>query len=129
MVAKPLIEDEIRQLEQTPIVIASNDFIKRKELQSQLETAQERRTKVVNAINASNKQITGLSRTTAVKTQEEASAESTALAAHIKRLNEKQSYLELPKSISSLAAEILLLKQTIADLTAKQAEVQKLDRL
>lgn len=129
LVAKPLIEDEIRQLEQTPIVIASNDFIKRKELQSQLETAQERRTKVVNAINASNKQITGLSRTTAVKTQEEASAESTALAAHIKRLNEKQSYLELPKSISSLAAEILLLKQTIADLTAKQAEVQKLDRL
>ncbi len=129
LAAKPFIEDEIRQLEQTPIVIASNDYIKRKELQSQLETAQEKRTKVANAINASNKQITGLSRTTAVKTQEEASAESFALAAHIRRLNEKQSYLELPKVISSLAAEIMLLRQTVADLTVKQAEVQKLDRL
>ena len=52
-----------------------------------------------------------------------------ALAAHIRRLNEKQTYLELPKVISSLAAEILLLKQTVSDLTTKQSEIQTLKKI
>ncbi len=129
LAAKPFIEAEISQLEKEPIVIASNDFIARKELQSQLASAQEKREKVVNAINSSTKQITTLSRTTAEKTQEDATRESQALAAHIRRLNEKQTYLELPKVISSLAAEILLLKQTVSDLTTKQSEIQTLKKI
>ena len=129
LAAKPFIEAEIEQLKKEPIVVASNDFITRKELQSQLEAAQEKRTKVGNAMNASNKQITGLSRTTAEKTQEEATLESQSIAAHIRRLNEKQTYLELPKIISSLAAEILLLKQTVADLTAKQSQIKDLNTI
>ena len=129
LAAKPFIEAEISQLEQTDIVRSSNDFIKRKELQSQLESAQKQRTNVVNSINSSTKQIANLSKITAGKTQEEATQDSQNIATHIRRLNEKQTYLELPKVISTLSAEILLLKQTVADLTLKQAEIQKLDRI
>lgn len=129
LAAKPFIEAEIASLEQTDVVSAANDFIKRKELQSQLESAQKQRTNVVNAINASTKQITNLSKITVEKTQEEATKDSQEIAAHIRRLNEKQTYLDLPKIIATLTAEISLLTQTINDLTLKQAEIQKLNRI
>ena len=129
LAAKPFIEEEIEKLEQTPVVRASNDFIVRKDLQSQLESAQKQRTQVVNGINAANKQIASLEKVTAVKTQEEASKESQEIAAHIRVLNEKQALLDLPRVIATLSAEITLLKQTVADLSGKQSEITSLNRI
>ena len=129
LAAKPFIEEEIEKLEQTPVVRASNDFIARKELQSQLESAQKQRTTVINGINAANKQIAHLEKVTAVKTQAEASKESQEIAAHIRVLNEKQALLDLPRVIATLSAEITLLKQTVADLSVKQSEISSLNRI
>ncbi len=126
--AKPFIDAEIVALRQTPIVMASINFDKRKELQSQLDSKQKQKSDVYNKINASKKQISNLESTTKKKSQEEASAEVRELVETIRRLNEKQNYLTLPRTIATLNAEIILLTQTIDDLSAKQSEISGINR-
>jgi len=121
--AKMGVENELASLSQTDIVMAANDALRRKELQSQLDSLTKQRADVANQINASNKQITVLSRLTAEKTLTEAQDESAQLADHIRILNEKQNYLKIPSTILALNAEIVLLQTTIKDLEAKQAEI------
>ncbi len=121
--AKMGVENELALLSQTGIVIAANDSLRRKELQSQLDSLNKQRADIVNQINASNKQITLLSKLTSEKTLTEAQNESAELAEHIRILNEKQNYLKIPSTILALNAEIVLLQTTIKDLEAKQAEI------
>lgn len=127
--SKPFFENEIAQLKTLTVVQDSILFIERKELQSQLDTLQKQKMNVVNSLNATTKQINVLKNKTNGKTQQEAITESQNIATIIRRLNEKQSYLELPKVINSLTAEISLLSQTISDLSQKQAEVQNLKKI
>lgn len=127
--SKPFFEQEIAELEKMPIVKASIAFSEKKELQAKLDSLEKQNINVVNSINASTKQIMMLQKRTAEKTHQEAILESQNISAHIRRLNEKQSYLELPKVINSLTAEISLLSQTINDLSQKQAEIQNLKKI
>lgn len=129
IVSKPLFENEISELEKLVVVRDSIEFLKRKELQSQIDLLKKQKINIGNAINVSKNQILTLQKRTEGKTQQEAIEESQNLAAYIRRLNEKQNYLELPKVINSLTAEISLLTQTINDLSQKQAEVQNLKKL
>lgn len=129
IVSKPLFENEISELEKLTVVRDSIEFLKRKELQSQIDLLKKQKINIGNAINVSKNQILTLQKRTEGKTHQEAIEESQNLAAYIRRLNEKQNYLELPKVINSLTAEISLLTQTINDLSQKQAEVQNLKKL
>lgn len=129
IVSKPLFENEISELEKLAVVRDSIEFLKRKELQSQIDLLKKQKINIGNAINVSKNQILTLQKRTEGKTHQEAIEESQNLAAYIRRLNEKQNYLELPKVINSLTAEISLLTQTINDLSQKQAEVQNLKKL
>ncbi len=126
--AKPFIDAEISSLRQTSIVMASIDFDRKKELQSQLDAKEKQKTDVHNKMNTSRKQISNLESTTRKKTQEEATVESKELAETIRRINEKQNYLTLPRIIATLNAEIILLTQTISDLSTKQSEISHINR-
>lgn len=127
--SKPYFENEIAQLEQLAVVHNSIRFLERKELQSKLDSLQKQKMNVLNSINSSSKQINLLKNRTAGKTHQEAIIESQNIAAHIRQLTEKQSYLDLPRVINSLTAEISLLTQTIRDLSQKQAEIQNLKKI
>lgn len=126
LAAKNSIDTELSELALLPVVCDANDSLKKKELQSKLDTAEKQKTDVENQINASKKTIVNLTRTTSVKTMQEAQKESQEIAAHIRIINEKQNYLKLPSTIASLKAEIILLQQTIKDLEAKQVEIEQL---
>lgn len=128
LAAKNNIDSEVEQLAQTQIVIDSNSWQKRKEVQSQIDATTKQRDDVRNQINASQKQIAQLTKTTAEKTLAQAQAESVEYANNIRILNEKQNYLKLPQTIASLKAEIILLQQTISDLAAKKEEITSLNK-
>lgn len=121
--AKPFIEAEIERLEATRIVKAAIDYNHKKDLQAELETLKKTKTDIQNKINSSERRISLYRKTADLKTKEEASAESMELSARIRRLNEKTNYLLLPKTISKLQSEILLLEQTIAVLNSKKSEI------
>lgn len=127
--SKPVFEKQLAELEKLPVVKSSIEFLERKDLQSQLDLFQKQKTTIVNSINASKNQISTLQKKIEGKSYTEALAQSQDICANIKRLNEKQSYLDLPKVINSLNAEISLLKQTINDLSQKQSEVQSLKKI
>lgn len=124
--AKNNIDDELAQLSTSDVVLAANSWLKRKEIQTQIDGTNKQKEDVRNQINASQKQITTLTRITSVKTLEQAQKESAEFAQHIRVLNEKQAYLKLPQTIATLKAEILLLQETIRDLTSKKAEIDTL---
>jgi hypothetical protein len=128
LAAKNSIDSEIDELAQTQVVVDANSWLKRKEVQSQIDATTKQRDDVRNQINSSQKLITQLSKTTAEKTLAQVQAESVDYATRIRVLNEKQTYLKLPQTIASLKAEIILLQQTISDLSAKKDEITALNK-
>ena len=76
---------------------------------------------------ASKRKIEQLEKTTSKCSLEEAKKQSSDIAAWVRRLNDKQNYLQIPKTIERLEAEILLLRKTITGLTAKKDEILKLN--
>ncbi len=128
IVAKKSIEDEIDELSKTRVIKDYNDSLKRKELQDKIDSIIAQQQSVKNQISASKKVIAKLTQETESSTYEQTQIESQSLAEDIRRLNEKQTYVKLPQMISTLKAEIILLKQTISDLTAKQAQIGEIKK-
>ena len=124
--AKNSIDAEIAELSQSSIVISANDALKRKELQSEIDSLKKQEAELNKQISSSEKNIENYLKITAGKTLEDAQIESQSLTAHIRRINDKQAYLKLPSVISALKAEIILLQSTIKDLEVKQLDIEKL---
>ena len=124
--AKNSIDAEISQLLQSNIVIAANDALKRKELQGEIDSLKKQEFELKKQISASEKNIENYLKVTTGKTLEDAQIESQSLTAHIRRINDKQTFIKLPSVISSLKAEITLLQSTIKDLEVKQLDIEKL---
>ncbi len=124
--AKNSIDAEISELLQSNIVITANDALKRKEFQSELDSLKRQESELKKQISSSEKNIENYLKVTGGKTLEDSQLESQSLAAHIRRINDKQAYLKLPSVISALKAEIILLQSTIKDLEVKQLDIEKL---
>ena len=123
--AREPIAAEIAQMEQMKIISDYNDNEKRKDLQAQLQSVQKSKGDVIAMIHNSEKAIRNSKKATEYTSIEEAQEQSAKYAEDIRRLNDKQNYINLPKRISQLKAEIILLNQTIKDLNAQIEKIEK----
>ena len=124
MAKSPLI-DEISEMEKLDIVTAYKNNEQRKNLQTQLSAVQKQKADVISQIHNSEKIIKTCKKSTEFTTLEEAQQQSSKYAEDIRRLNEKQNYIHLPKRIEQLKAEIMLLNQTIKDLNAQIEKIEQ----
>lgn len=124
--AKIQIQQDIEKLENEPVIVSAVSYLKRKELQAQLEVIKKQLTDVSNQLASSQNKIKQLERRTAECSLEFAKEESIRLSNHIRILTEKQNYLKIPQTIEKLEAEILLLNSTIQSLQVKQAQISEL---
>ena len=53
--------------------------------------------------------------------------QSADISQWIRRLNDKQNYLQIPKTIEKLEAEIILLNRTITNLSDKKNQISSLN--
>ena len=125
--AKIQIEQQMQELADVPIVVAATNHLKRKDLISQKEKKIKEREENARNVSISKNKIEQLKNTTSRCSLEEAKKQSADIAIQIRRLNDKQNYLQIPKTIEKLEAEILLLRRTISNLTAKKVEISKLN--
>ena len=125
--ARVQIEQEMAKLEQEPVIKIAVSYLKRKELQSQLDVVKKQLADVESQIFTSENKIKQLERKTAGCSYSDAQEESKKLAAKIRELTDKQNYLKIPQTIEKLEAEILLLNSTIKSLKAKQAQIAALN--
>ena len=122
--AKEPIAAEIAEMEKLDIIMAYKNNEKRKNIQAQLSSVQKAKSDTIALIHNSEKAIRNNKKATGFVTLEEARSQSEKYAEDIKRLNEKQNYIHLPKRIAQLKAEIELLNQTIKDLNAQTEKIE-----
>ena len=125
--AKVQIEQEMQEMADLPVVVAATNFLKRKDLISLKEKTTREKEENDKGVLASKRKIEQLEKTTSKCSLEEAKKQSSDIAAWVRRLNDKQNYLQIPKTIERLEAEILLLRKTITGLTAKRDEISALN--
>ena len=125
--AKVQIEEEMAKMSGYQVVIDSTNFLRRKELLANKEKTQKEFNENEKAVIISQRKIEQLKRTTSRCSLEEAKKQSIEVAKWIRSLNDKQNYLQIPKVIEKLEAEILLLNKTIDNLRARTEEIEKLN--
>ena len=125
--AKSSIEQQLKAFADVPVIVDATNFLKRKDLVSQKEKKVKEKEESDKNVLASKRKIEQLEKTTSKCSLEEAKQQSVDIAAQIRRLNDKQNYLQIPNTIEKLEAEILLLERTISNLRAKKEEIIKLN--
>ena len=125
--AKSSIEQQLKAFADVPVIVDATNFLKRKDLVSQKEKKVKEKEENDKTVLASKRKIEQLEKTTSKCSLEEAKQQSVDIAAQIRRLNDKQNYLQIPNTIEKLEAEILLLDRTISNLLAKKEEIIKLN--
>ena len=128
LAAKKTIDSEIAELTLSDIVLAANNSAKRKELKSEIDSLKKQEADIEKQINISQNSMQNFAKIIGGQKLEDLQKRSLELAADIRRLNDKQSYLRLPDIIASLKAEVILLQSTIKDLGAKQKEIEALQK-
>jgi chromosome segregation ATPase len=124
MAADP-IASEIKEMEKLPVVIHYNDCLHRKDIEDRLQKVQKNISDTHNMIKQSEKSIKNYEAVTSQMPLEEAKKKSIELGEKIRTLTETQNYIKIPQIISSVNAEITLLKRTVEDLQYKRSEIEK----
>ena len=125
--AKIQIEKEMQEMADFPVIIAATNFLKRKDLIAQKEKTIKEKEDYEKNVLASCKKIEQLQRITSQCSLDEAKKKSADTSVWIRRLNDKQNYLQIPKTIEKLEAEIILLQRTISNLSAKRDQISSLN--
>ncbi len=120
------INKEIEFLETKPVIIAFNKSRQKKQAELELTKTQGVKNDIIKQINNSDKQIHNLSVITSVMSMEEAQKKSEECSNAIRRLTDKQNLVKIPQRISTLKAEIMLLKTTIAELQVKLSKIEQM---
>lgn len=124
--AKIQIQQEMANLEKEDVIVVALSYIKRKELQSKLDSEKKQLAEVSNKILPFQNKIKQLERKTEQCTLEQAKKESENISERIRILTDKQNYLKIPQTIEKLEAEILLLNSTIKSLEVKLVQIKDL---
>ena len=125
--AKIQIEKEMQEMADFPVVIAATNFLRRKDLIAQKDKVVKDKEENEKNLLASQRKIEQLKKVTAKCSLEGAKKQSADISLWIRRLNDKQNYLQIPKTIEKLEAEIILLRRTIANLSEKKNQINSLD--
>lgn len=125
--AKIQIEQELESCSKYPVIVAAKSHLMKKELIAQKNKLEEdKRENDKNILVLKNK-INQLQKITSRCSLAEAKKQSSDISEWIRRLNDKENYLQIPKTIEKLEAEIILLRSAIADLTSKQNQISALN--
>ena len=127
--AKIQIEKEMEEMADFPVVVAATNFLKRKDLIAQKEKTIKEKEENEKNVLVSRRKIEQLQKVTSQCSLDEAKKQSVDISAWIRRLNDKQNYLQIPKTIEKLEAEIILLRRTISSLSEKKAQITSLGNL
>ena len=125
--AKIQIEKEMQEMADFPVVIAATNFLRRKDLIAQKDRVVKDKEENERNLTASKHKIEQLQKITTKCSLEEAKKQSADISLWVRRLNDKQNYLQIPKTIEKLEAEIILLRRTIANLSEKKNQISSLD--
>lgn len=125
--AKIQIEQELEECSKYPVIVEAKNHLKKKELTAQLDKIKDDKQENDKNILISKNKINQLQKITSRCSLEEAKKQTADISVWIRRLNDKENYLQIPKTIEKLEAEIILLRSAIADLTSKQNQISALN--
>ncbi len=121
--AKNQITSEISNIEKQSVIIDFNNYSRRENLKLQLSKIQEEKVSAQNSLEKLIQESEKYENIVSDMTEKEAVSQMDEYSHRIACLNEKQNYIKLSQTISTLKAEITLLNQTIKDLESRQAEL------
>ncbi len=119
------INQEIQAMELQPVIIEYNKIQQRKSLEEELAKIRNEKNSILEQIKNSDKRIQDLNTAASVMTLAEAQSKSLEASNAVKRLTEKQNLVKIPHRISTLKAEIMLLKTTINELQSCLARIEQ----
>lgn len=125
--AKIQIEQELEECSKYPVIVEAKNHLKKKELISQRDKIKDDKQENDKNILVSKNKINQLQKITSRCSLEEAKKQTSDISVWIRRLIDKENYLQIPKTIEKLEAEIILLRSAIADLTSKQNQISALN--
>ncbi len=124
-IAREQMEQEISELQETPIVKRYLQDSKRVTLEKELEDTEKHINDIEKQISDIITQIEQFRKQTSKMSKNKAESEVQKNSATIRRLTDKQNHIKIPQRISALKAEIVLLDSTIDDLIRKQEEIDR----
>ncbi len=125
--AKIQIEQELEECSKYPVIVAAKKHLKKKGLLSERDKLKDEKQENDKNILVLKNKIAQLQKITSRCSLSEAKKQYSDISEWIRRLNDKENYLQIPKTIEKLEAEIILLRSAIADLTSKQNQITALN--